>query len=248
MIYRGSQIMRFHEGICINCKHELQLDTTKKTSTCPFCGVNYDVVKTINNKETLLEEKRQLELNESKNKKIENKTDNTDDIKGPPFIIFIVIAMVALGVMCLMLHFLYPEQHENFQNSTNTEAVIDEETMDEIDSVTDKNEQDAIEPSGDQLVKEELGAEDDESMMETQLSNEDFKLGENTMNRETRLLLDRIISIMKVMFSINLFIGLIRLILARLHDDFESASCATGFMILSVFLLMISSAITLLYK
>lgn len=55
--------MRFVNGICLECKHELQIDTTKITATCPFCGSLYDVEETINKRDNILSE-----LN--KNKKI----------------------------------------------------------------------------------------------------------------------------------------------------------------------------------
>ncbi|MFR2451703.1 MAG: PDZ domain-containing protein [Clostridia bacterium] len=48
--------MRFVNGICLECKHELQIDTTKITATCPFCGSLYDVEETIKKRDNVLSE------------------------------------------------------------------------------------------------------------------------------------------------------------------------------------------------
>ena len=53
--------MRFVNGICLECKHEIQIDTNKITATCPFCGSLYNVEETINQKDNVLSE-----LNENK--------------------------------------------------------------------------------------------------------------------------------------------------------------------------------------
>lgn len=53
--------MRFVNGICLECKHEIQIDTNKITATCPFCVSLYNVEETINQKDNLL-----YELNENK--------------------------------------------------------------------------------------------------------------------------------------------------------------------------------------
>jgi len=53
--------MRFVNGICLECKHEIQIDTNKITATCPFCVSLYIVEETINQKDNLL-----YELNENK--------------------------------------------------------------------------------------------------------------------------------------------------------------------------------------
>ena len=48
--------MRFSNGFCLECKHELQIDTTKKTATCPFCGNLYNVEAAITQKDRIVHE------------------------------------------------------------------------------------------------------------------------------------------------------------------------------------------------
>lgn len=62
--------MRFINGICLNCKHELQIDTNKATATCPFCGALYDVQETISQKDLILSELNENKIREKFNKKI----------------------------------------------------------------------------------------------------------------------------------------------------------------------------------
>lgn len=69
--------MRFTDGFCLECKNELQIDTTKKLATCPFCGASYDVDEAIKQKDNILSE---LEK-DRKRKDVYNKVKNGMSIK-----------------------------------------------------------------------------------------------------------------------------------------------------------------------
>lgn len=69
--------MRFTDGFCLECKNELQIDTTKKTATCPFCGASYDVDEAIKQKDNILSE---LEKDRKRND-VYNKIKNGMSIK-----------------------------------------------------------------------------------------------------------------------------------------------------------------------
>lgn len=50
--------MKFKKGICPNCKEELQINEKRKLTTCPFCGMEYNVKETLILKDGLIEEKK----------------------------------------------------------------------------------------------------------------------------------------------------------------------------------------------
>lgn len=228
MRYRGNKTMRFREGICINCKHELQIDTNKTTSTCPFCGIHYDVIKTIDSKERLLEEKKYDEL---KFKESENEGIKTEEVKESAAIlkwIFAAIIAILIGGYTIMA--LYPKQADNStENPTNiVESTISESIAEKVNTDDkDKKEMEVIEPI-------------------------DNKLGENpTVSNivdNKMLLLGKILQILKFTIFINFVIGMIRIIIGIINEDIEGISGAIRFLILSASMLLFISVIVPLIK
>lgn len=244
MIYRGSKIMRFREGICINCKHELQIDTNKITSTCPFCGMNYDVIKTIGSKEQLLEEKKHTELKFKESGKEGIKAEETKDTNKSAVILkWIFATVIAILVGGYMVMALYPRQDDN---SIVVESTISENITGNIDiDDKEKKEMDVVEPI-DGKHKEKKSKKLDTT--ESQQSNDVFESGEKTTisniaDNEMTLLLGRILSMLKFIAFFNLGIGFIRLMIGIVNEDIEGVSRSTHFLILSTFMLLFISVI-----
>lgn len=249
MIYRGSKIMRFREGICINCKHELQIDTNKITSTCPFCGMNYDVIKTIGSKERLLEEKKHAELKFKESGKEGIKAEETKDANESVEILkwffAIVIAILVGGYMVMAL---YPKQDDNSMvNPINiVESTISENITENIDiDDKEKKEMDVVEPIDGKHIEKKSKKLD---TTESQQSDDVFESGEKTTisniaDNEMMSLLSRILPMLKFIACFNLGIGFIRLIIGIVNEDIEGVSGATHFLILSTFMLLCISVI-----
>ncbi|RHB42122.1 hypothetical protein DW886_16430 [Enterocloster aldenensis] len=224
--------MRFREGICINCKHELQIDTNKITSTCPFCGMSYDVIKTIDGKNQLLEEKKYDELNEL----------CTVILKG----IFATIIAIIIGSYMVMA--LSPKQDDNStEKPTNiVESTISENIAGKVDiGDKEKKEMDVVEPIDGKHIEKSKKLDTTES----QQSADVFESGEKTTisniaDNEMMLLLGRILSMLKFIAFFNLGFGLIRLIIGIVNEDIEGVSGASLFLILNAFMLLCVSVIT----
>jgi len=248
MRYRGSKIMRFREGICINCKHELQIDTNKITSTCPFCGMNYDVIKTIDNKEQLLEEKKHAELKFKESGKKGIKTEEIKDTNGSAVIlkwIFAIIIAIIIGGYILMV--LYPKQDDNSTvNPVNSvESSISENIAGKVDiGDKEKKEMDVVEPIDGKHIEKKSKNLDTIDTTESQQSADVFESGEkatisNIVDNEMMLLLGKILPILKFIAFFNLVIGLIRIIIGILNGNIEGVSGVSIFlMIIIAFILL----------
>lgn len=107
--------MKFKKGICPNCKEELQINEKRKLATCPFCGTEYNVRKTLILKDELIEEKNAEKKAKSEKSKIDNE-QNEPAIKyyevlsiNKNFIVAIFGA-ISIALLILALIFLYPAQ------------------------------------------------------------------------------------------------------------------------------------------
>ena len=250
MRYRGSKVMRFREGICINCKHEIQIDTTKITSTCPFCGMSYDVIKTIDNKERLLEEKKHAELKFKESGKKGIKTEETKDTNGSVVILkWIFTTVIAILVGGFMVMALYPKQDDN--STVNTINIVESTISENITGKVDiddkeKKEMDVVEPIDGKHIEKKSEKLD---TTESQQSDDVFESGEKTTisniaDNEMMLLLGKILQILRFIVCFNLGIGFIRLIIGIVNEDIEGVSGATHFLILSAFMLLCISVIS----
>lgn len=253
MRYRGSKVMRFRVGICINCKHEIQIDTTKITSTCPFCGMSYDVIKTIDNKERLLEEKKHAELKFKESGKKGIKTEETKDTNGSVVILkWIFTTVIAILVGGFMVMALYPKQDDN--STVNTINIVESTISENITGKVDiddkeKKEMDVVEPIDGKHIEKKSKKLD---TTESQQSDDVFESGEKTtisnIVDNKMLLLGKILQILKFTIFINFVIGMIRIIIGIINEDIEGISGAIRFLILSASMLLFISVIVPLIK
>lgn len=246
--------MRFKEGICPNCKHELQIDSNKITSTCPFCGMNYDVPRTISSKDVLLQQKLQQEEKKKNEKKksVEIISKHKNDVnKSSDRFIFIAIIASIIGC-CLILAFVYPKQEGNDipKQSDNVESTIAESISDKnvvhIDITETESNINISEATNKETVSNEKTQEN--TSQKSSLSNKDLKSGENltyisTIKKQVTSLIIALLSIMRYVILFGVFIGFFQLVMSMVHENSEGVSYAICFMLIMAVIQIVISII-----
>jgi hypothetical protein len=238
--------VRFEEGYCPCCKHELQMDTTQNMLTCPFCGTYYNVENALFDKAIIYKEKIKEEAETEKIKHEEQEL--LKNFKGN-----VKILIFYVGLLMVFLFFMWKiGMNEINETSIIVETEVGTESNKSIDEVTVEKES----LDGETLPGSKIQIKDNDKIIDEWTSNseseislgnintpEGYELVETDANEQSEItemitfMISVSIQIMSIMGCISLSYSTLGLIIAFRNEDQEAKSRSLMTIITSVLLL-----------